>query len=112
MKVKIIEIRDEGTFIAALCVDMNPDNSIQRYYLRRYGFPCDNRSNILITHANCDGSPATNDPYWQRGRTWRVAHNYIIEHWHELEDGSVVDVSFILGESKAPKISERLEPQL
>ena len=36
-----------------------------------------------------------------------VAHNYIIEHWHELKDGDVVDVQFILGETKAPKVSER-----
>jgi hypothetical protein len=91
MKVKILEIRDVGTFIAALCVDMNPDNDKQRYLLRRYGYPCDGRPNIVITHAEA----------------WANAHNYIIEHWYELKDGDVVDVEFILGESDRPKTSER-----
>lgn len=111
MKVKILEIRDEGTCIAALCVDMNPDNEAQRYYLRRYGFPCDGRPNIMVTHAN-GGQEANNDPYDWGGRTWPNAHNYIIEHWDELEDGSVVDVQVILGECDTPKVSERLERPL
>jgi hypothetical protein len=108
MKVKLIEIRDDGTMIVALCVDMNPENDIQRDYLRRYGFACDGRPNIMITHAYGNGAPATNDPYEQHGRTWRVAHHYIIEHWNELNDGDVVDVEFISGETRAPKISERI----
>lgn len=109
MKTKIIEIRDEGTFIAALCVDMNPDNEAQRYYLHRHGYPCDGRPNILLTHAAANGEQATNDPYaWGNRRTYAVAHNYIIDHWEELQDGSVVDVEFILGHRPAPKISERL----
>lgn len=36
------------------------------------------------------------------------AHNWIIDHWQELKDGDVVDVQFILGETKEPKVSERL----
>ena len=34
------------------------------------------------------------------------AHHYIQEHFDELHDGDVVDVEFILGETKAPKVSE------
>jgi hypothetical protein len=108
MKVKVLEIRDEGTFIPMLCVDMNPDNEGQRYLLRRVGYPCEGRPNILITHASGDGDKASNDPHFWGGRTRPVAHNYIIEHWDELKDGDVVDVSFILGETTSPKISERL----
>lgn len=107
MKTKVFEIRDEGTFISVLCVDMNPDNIAQRYYFRRCGYSCDGEPNIAMTNLNMDGGKASNDPYAWGGRTYPTAHHYIIEHWNELRDGDVVDVSFILGETPAPKISER-----
>ena len=125
MKTKLLEVRDEGTFIPMLCVDMNPDlasvpitnvsehdrfaaqHGAQLFLLRRCGYPCDGRPNILITHAGADGGPASNDPFYWGGRTRPVAHTYIIEHWDELKDGDVVDVQFILKESMAPKVSER-----
>jgi hypothetical protein len=114
MQVKALEIRDEGTFIPALAVDMNPSLGVfperceaQKYLLRRCGYPCDGRANIVLTRLDGNGK-ATNDPYEWGGRTWPVAHHYIIEHWEELHDGDVVDVSFILGETEKPKVSERL----
>lgn len=114
MDTKLFELRDEGTFIPVLCVNMNPvvlgpedDYEAQRYLLRRVGYPCDGRPNILLTRLSADGSPAWNDPYGWGGRTMPVAHNYIIEQWAALKDGDVVDVQFILGETAAPKVSER-----
>jgi hypothetical protein len=117
MQAKTLEVRDEGTFIAMLCVDMNPQaegeadapgiHSAQRYLLRRVGYPCDGRPNIVITHLSADGGKACNDPHYWGDRTFAVAHQHIIEHWHELKDGDVVDVQFILGETVAPKPSER-----
>lgn len=112
MKAKALEIRDEGTFIAALAVDMNPPEpgapgyAAQRYLLRRCGYACDGRSNIVLTRLAGTGK-ATCDPYEWGGRTWPVAHDYIIKHWDELRDGDVVDVQFILGETKQRKASER-----
>ena len=41
------------------------------------------------------------------GRTYPVAHDWIINHWDELLDGDVVDVEFILGETDVRKQSER-----
>lgn len=127
MKAKALELRDEGTFIPILCVDMNPpqypvasmdprdkeedreSTAAQRYLLRRVGYACDGRPNIIMTRLSGDGQ-ATNDPYGWKGntRTFPVAHNWIIEHWNELNDGDVVDVQFILGETSAPKKSERV----
>lgn len=123
MRAKALELRDEGTFIALIAIDMNPrpqHDSLgigspesaaahqgQRHLLRRVGYPCDGRPNILITKLAGDGSKASNDPYYWGDRTYRVAHNYIIENWETLQDGDVVDVQFILGETKAPKKSER-----
>lgn len=107
MKTKILEIRDSGTFISVLAVDMNPEDNIQRYYLRRCGYPCDNEPNILITHLSANGDPATNDPCWWSGRTYAEAHHHIIDNWHKLTDGDVIDVEFIKGETAEKKVSER-----
>jgi hypothetical protein len=107
VKVKILEIRDKGTFIPMLCVDMNPDHDGQRYLLRRCGYACDLRPNILMTRLSADGTPAWNDPYAWGGRTFPVSHNWIIENWEKLKDGDVVDVQFILGETAKPKLSEQ-----
>ena len=104
MKTKLIEIYDEGTMIIAVCVDMNPENEQQRRGLRCYGFPCDGQPNIMLTHAN-GGKKASNDPYAWSNRTFGIAHNYIMVNWATLNDGDVVDVQFILGETKLPKIS-------
>lgn len=117
MRAKLLELRDEGTFIPLLCVDMNPEpwaghdggeqNEAQRYLLRRCGYPCSGMPNIAITNANCDGGRCNNDPYYWGDRTFQTAHLYITENWAKLNDGDVVDVSFILGETQAPKVSER-----
>lgn len=108
MKAKALEVRDEGTFIPVLAVDMNPDNDAQRYLLRRCGYACAGEPNIIVTRLSGEGQ-ATNDPYsWSSSaRTFPVAHNYIIDHWEELNDGDVVDVEFILGEKPTKKTSER-----
>jgi hypothetical protein len=135
MQAKILEIRDSATYFAVVCVDMNPDMDLidvvaekpsdrvreradrydaQRYHLRRRGFPCDGVPNIAIHHINCGGEAVWNDPYgWSRDtRTYRVAHEYIYDHWAELKDGDVVDVEFILGETTEKKTSERISDPL
>lgn len=115
MLAKALEIRDRGTFIVALAVNMNPRYKTiadeyclyQHYLLSRCGYPCDDAPNIILTNLNGAGR-ATNDPYEWCDRTMSVAHGYIIEHWVDLNDGDVVDVEFILGETGAPKASERV----
>jgi hypothetical protein len=105
--VKTIEIRDRGTFIPAIAISTAPANEGQRYLLRRAGYAPDGRTIILMSLT--DPSRATYDPHgWPGGaRTFPVAHQWISEHFHELEDGAVVDVEHILGETAAPKVSER-----
>lgn len=109
METKALELRDRMTFIPVLAVDMNPTDERQRYLLRRCGYPCDGRPNILLTRLSGDGTAAWNDPYaWGGDRTFGNAHNWIIDHWDELHDGSVVDVRFVLGETDAPCESEQV----
>jgi hypothetical protein len=126
MEVKCLEIRDKATFIPALAIDMNPGpgypandimsqdelksyfeaHAARTYLLRRCGYPCDGHPNVILTRLDGSGK-ATNDPYAWGGRTWPVAHNWIIENWAKLRDGDVVDVEWILGETTKPKKSER-----
>jgi hypothetical protein len=132
MKTKLLEIRDEGTFIPMLCVDINPGDPYPRqgsfteeeiekyliqynarlYLLLRCGYPCDERPNIAMTHLSASGDRFSNDHHFWGGRTRPVAHKYIIENWESLNDGDVVDVQFILGETKEPKVSEQTEKEL
>jgi hypothetical protein len=114
MLIKILEVRDEGTFIPLLCIDMNdPGHPAQRYYLRRCGYPLRlGEPNIAVTNLNMSGGPASNDPFFWQNRTLHEAHNYILSHWAELQDGDVIDVQFILGEKSDKKISERLGERL
>lgn len=121
MIVKAIEIRDRGTFIPALAVKMVPVSDwepnvsermaeAERYLLRRagYGFvnPC-----VMLCRMDANGVArcASYDPYsWGADdRTFCVAHNYITDHFDELESGAVVDVEWILKETAEPKKSER-----
>lgn len=62
MKAKTLEIRDSGTFIPALAVDINPDNDDQRFLMRRCGYPCDGQPNVILTRLDGNGQ-ATNDAY-------------------------------------------------
>lgn len=119
MKVKLLEIRDRATFIPMLCVEMHPGRGSsaadheqwerRRYLLRRCGYDLTNESPMIaMTPLRADGSVCSADPYfWADCRTRHNAHLYIAQHWKELKDGDVVDVEFILGETKAPKVSER-----
>jgi hypothetical protein len=108
MEVKCFEIRDKNTFVPVICLRPVPDNEAQRYLLRRDGYRADNtESCIIMIDAQCRG--VAYDPYnWTKDpRTKRNAHDYIARHWDDLRDGEVVDVEYILGETRTKKISER-----
>lgn len=107
MEIKCLELRDDGTFVPVICIRPAPDSEAQRYLLRRDGYRgAEDERCIIMIDAQCRG--VAYDPYdWKDRRTKGTAHNYIAEHWHELNDGDVIDVEYILGESAAPKVSER-----
>jgi hypothetical protein len=108
MKIKALEIRDRATFVPAVAIKMEAENEGQRYLMARCGF----RGGDQIVVMKLNDQRGTADPYEWGGRTMPTAHRYIGQHWDELEDGSVIDVEFILGETKAPKVSEREEAPL
>lgn len=109
MEVKCLEVRDAGTFIPVICVRPVPLNDAQRYLLRRDGYSGEATERcVIMVDAQCRG--VAYDPYDWKGdaRTKPVAHNYITENWAKLRDGDVVDVQFLIGETAAPKVSERV----
>ena len=106
LETKVLEIRDSRTYIGVLAIRMESDNPAQSYHLRRVGHGHDS-----ITVMRINDQLATNDVYeWSRitpgTRTMPAAHDYIEKHFDQLEDGDVVDVQFILGETKTRKTSE------
>jgi len=105
MIIKALEIRDRNTFIPAAAIKMTAANEPQRYLLARVGF----REGTQITLMRLNDQEAHSDPYEWRGdaRTMPNAHVWIEQHFDELNDGAVVDVEFILGETSEPKQSER-----
>ena len=108
MKTKALEIRDKGTFIAVIAIQARGQDEVESWLLRRSGFGADSDCVILV-RMNCSGVDrnASYDPYAWGGRTYVVAHDYIAKHFDELNNGAVIDVEFILGETAEPKKSER-----
>lgn len=114
MKVKLFEIRDRATFIPVICIKLSIDNDDVKqvikedYLLKRAGYGNDPERYVLMTRLSGDGM-CNYDIYAWGGRTYLIAHEHIIEYWDTLVSGDVIDVEFILGETKEIKISERLE---
>lgn len=103
MQVKIFEVRDEGTHIQvfALSTVASPG---QEYGLSRCGF----RGGHAVIVGYLDGERNSSaDPYHWGGRTMPTAHQYITDHFPGMNDGDVVDVRFIRGETTAPCKSDR-----
>ncbi|MES2712017.1 MAG: hypothetical protein V4653_10575 [Pseudomonadota bacterium] len=105
MKTKAVEIRDRHTFIPAIATLLDAASEPERYLLRRAGFTGDG-SHVVLTKL-VDGA-SSHDPYRWPGdtRTMMIAHRWILDFFPELEDGMVVDVEWILGETKTPRESE------
>jgi len=110
--VKVFEVRDSGTFLPVIAIKAEPANEAERYLAARLGYgrtPTD-QSRYVLMSLLCGGEPLQYDAHrWGSiARTRTTAHEYISEHFDELETGAVVDVEYILGETDKPKQSERM----
>ena len=105
IEVKVLEIRDSCTYIGALAIKMTSSDPAQTCHLRSAGYAPDG-STIILVRLN-DGT-SSNSPFgWPTlARTMCEAHKFIEKNFEGLVNGSVVDVQFILGETKSPKSSE------
>lgn len=113
MQTKLFEIRDRATFIPALAVKLRHaplSTDVESWLLWRSGFGRDDTSGPYVVLYKLATDEAHYDPIeWRGGRTMQLAHAHIIEQWDQLESGDVVDVEFLLEETKSPKRSERLD---
>lgn len=106
MKTKFIEIRDEGTLIPALAIEISRADS-RLAWRAGYG-PEPSIILISLTTGESRGDPW----HWPSvaGRTMRVAHEYLRDHWEQFGNNSVCDVRVYLGESQFPVRSDICEP--
>lgn len=102
METKLIEIRDRGTFIPAMATKVAGS---EHWLLKASGYG--HRPYIILTKLT--GPECQYDPYkWGNARTMQTAHQYIIDHWDQLQSGDMVDVRVLLGESTENAPSERI----
>ena len=102
IKVKRVEIRDRGTFIPAVALQVTGGSD--EPLLERAGFSED----PLIVLIHLEGLGCHWDAFeWPaNSRTMHEAHRWLEQHWNEQKDGGVLDIEFILGETKISKVSE------
>ena len=107
MEVKAVEIRDDGTFIPALAIQLGDMNEAERYLAGRAGFVGDSCLGwpyvILIPLESLSG---TTYSCTRGSRTYDTIHQFLATHFDEVRSGQVLDVEYILGEVSAPKQSE------
>ena len=110
MKIKMFEVRDDGTLFPVLAYRMTPENDEQRRLLERCGYGnsvVDQASYVWMQRLDGGEGKGTSDVFkWGDSRTMHEAHKYIKKNFDSMKDGEVVDVEFILGESDREKVSE------
>lgn len=111
IETKFFEIRDAATFIPVMATMLSKGrgrNEAEKYLLGMSGYGGDC---LLLTHLQTNETH--NDIYdWIGARTMSNAHQYIEKHWYTIESGTVIDVEFILDESKSIKKSQRPEDRI
>lgn len=124
MVSKIIEIRDAGTYIPALAVQMGSDDEREERLLASAGygrFQGDQEEYVVLCKIN-GGEPCQChvDPHaWgHQVRTMFVAHLYLLNQhdaistrpkhggFASLANGAIIDVEWILGIRAEPKTSD------
>jgi hypothetical protein len=93
-------------------VKLEAENEAERYLLGRCGYGLNTNVEkpfILLARLSGDGV-FNSDPYrWGiLPRTMFQAHKWLQDHFDEIESGAVIDVEYFLGETKAPKLAERI----
>jgi hypothetical protein len=104
VNIKAIEIRDRGTLIPAIALEVSNDCSPHmRGTLRKAGFALEDGFILLVRFHQ---EEMRYDPFGWKCNTMRAAHQIIKQKWAELKDGDVVDVEFERGETEHKKLPE------
>ena len=115
MEIKSLEIRDRATFIPALAIRFGARDERDRFLLARAGFgnmpigeppPPELTYIVLIRLTDMEANYDVHR--WRKGsaRTMPIAHEYLTVNWDAVENGQVLDVECILGETQRSKLSE------
>ena len=107
MKSKFLEIRDAATRIPVLAMKMQGETPIETAYFEICGWDDMGEDNVILLKIS--GIPELIfDPSYFKDidRTIFNAHTYIQKNFDKLNNGDVVDVQFILGETKIIKTAE------
>jgi hypothetical protein len=107
MEIKTLEVRDRSTFIPVVAVKVVPSNSSEKYLWNRAGFNMDSGSSIILLGRINDLHLEFYPPVWSN-RTMSTVHEYLQNSWDGVENGQVLDVEYILGETDKAKESERI----
>lgn len=90
-----------------VAIDMYSMDREELFLIRRAGYSGEViHPAVLFGHAQ--GGKFEYNPVAWGDRTFQTAHQYICENFNALGSGDVIDVEFVLGETKEPKKSERL----
>jgi hypothetical protein len=104
---KVFELRSPATLIVILATRLSAENlqSATLLFHSGYGrYPKDIENYILVTPLDGGGNDvATTDPYMHKIEEIRIAHIYLREHFDELDNGSVIDIDYIQGNTNEPK---------
>lgn len=108
MTSKTFEIRDRGTFIAVLAVQLEAETVADHFLIARSGFgrTPEVQSEYILLYKLCNDGFATHDAYTWKDSTTQEAHRYINKNFNTLESGAVIDCEFLRGETEEPKKSE------
>lgn len=108
MESKVFEVRDRMTFIPLIAVRMNHREADERYLVRQAGW----REEFLFGRMSNDSIALEHVARWRHCATLGTACEFIAQNWEALENGAVIDSEYIRGESKQPKVKQRLENPL
>lgn len=107
MQMKLFEVRDRATCIPVGAIQLGSTDPHEQRLITHagYGPPAEQSQYLLLFRLDSVGNQISYDPFFW-GRTLGEAHSYIAAHFDALQTGSVIDIEFILGETRAPKTSE------
>lgn len=116
MRAKLFEVRDHMTNMTMLAVSPHDgtqgiESQAVRQMWHREGYGSFDGSEgprteyVILGHAHYVNE-TTYDPYEHRNPRMTALHEYIIANWYDLENGQLLDIRVILGESAEPCESE------
>lgn len=117
MLTKTFEIIDKAWSRPVIATKITPWCAADTRLLAQagIGFNIEGRSNIILVTVILDGEgcsriDAQGWPYSPRGL--RIAHHYFDFHFDILESGELIDIEYLVGETKTKRIDDTIDPSI